>query len=440
MALKTSPIATLLFLGVLIGILSGCSTEVPQGPLIAREQAWQDNPKYIIGNDQTLLKWMNAKAPESTVFNPQSRWPNGLAESMTPLLVDWEDSCLNNTNKVSQSNEYFIVHNAYVSGNPILGSARLATIRIPTKGVKTVEFLIVRYNIKGLLAKTGGHVQLRFIFDEAHRPELLRADGSLDPVQPYLDDLIVSWEAWRPTGETWNFKEGLDPTKYRLTARLYAGDQRFLQDALRGAVWDCYPLDLSVSADAPDAVLSTGLLMGDALGRHLIWDMLEKGLIKDPTEEVKKAWKKEDLQKAEKMFAEEGIPQHLEKIYFNELKPGYHALERSCINMALEQIDQTMKRIYKRDHLGSWTDIHVAPTTIPSWFDDVVEGKDWKAFFEAPYALTWLINHKEVLPYKAYLPLKKAGLLQLNKKGKIIFYRYNYKETSPYGPLREKIM
>ena len=425
---------------VLAGLLSGCSTgKVPPGAPLDRVQEWHENPEYHVGNGDTLLEWIRCKTPETTVYNPEYRWPDGLATSMTPILVDWENSRWENSGETISSNYYILVRNVYVSGNPILGQTRLATIRIPARGVKTVEFVLVRYHLKGL-AKTSGHVQLRFVFHENHRPQVLNADGSPDQSQPALDDLIFSWEAWRPSGTAWDFKTGLDSENYKLTARLFAGSQRFLQDALRGAVWDCYPLDLSAHEDAADTVLLTGLLMGDTLGRNLIWNMLEDGLIKDPSDEVKKNWKTKDALQARKTFTWEEIPEYPGKIHSKEIDPGYHALQRSCINLTLEQIDLAMERVYEKHNLEPRTRIHLTQETIPRWFDDVVEGNGWGTLYRAPHALFWLMGHKEVLPYKSYRPLEKAGVLQLDKKGKPIFYRYGHKASSPYGPLNEKIM
>ena len=119
----------------------------------------------------------------------------------------------------------------------------------PLKG-KGPWYWRVGYYLKGL-AKTSGHIQLRFVFKQDHRPQLLDENNQLDREQPYLDDLFLSWEAWRPTNTPWEFAKGLDPDQYALSARMYSGPQRFLNDSLRGAVWDCYPLNIP-DADAAD--------------------------------------------------------------------------------------------------------------------------------------------------------------------------------------------
>lgn len=421
-------------------LLSGCATgKVPSGPPLERVSRWYETPDYSWGSATELKEWVNTETPTITANNPENRWPNGMAASMTPFIVDWMRSSWDLNDHKVDTNAYAIVKNVYVGGNPILGQVQLSTIRIPEGGVKKVEFIIVRYALKGI-AKTGGHVQLRFVFEENKRPELLNSDGSRNAESPYLDDLIISWEAWRPTQQKWSFKDGLNMDNYRLSARMYAGNQRFLQDLLRGAVWDCYPLDLSLTESMGDTILASGLLLGDGLARKLIWSILEEGLIIQPSGEVQATWEKQDKNLARRMLAMEAIPDSPIKPYIEELDPGYHAVQRSCINASLKQIDLAMEYLYQDQALGPWPGINVSPEKIPSWFDDVVEGNGWGTFYHAPYALLWIMGHKEIMPYKAYIPLMKAGLLELNKKGRPVFYRYGKKYSSPYGPLKDRIM
>ncbi|VGO21639.1 hypothetical protein [Pontiella sulfatireligans] len=50
------------------------------------------------------------------------------------------------------------------------------------------------------------------------------------------------------------------------------------------------------------------------------------------------------------------------------------------------------------------------------------------------------MSNKAIFPYKSYLPLKDAGMLQTDKKGKVIMYRYGHKLGSPYGELSRNLM
>lgn len=435
----TAKLKPILFYLLTIFLLSGCASNVPPGPSLKRVDRWYETPEYNWGNADTLKEWLNNPTPSITAYNPENRWSNGMAASMTPFIVDWAQSSWDLNDHKVDTNAYAIVKNVYVGGNPILGQVKLSTIRIPEGGVEKVELVIVRYALKGI-AKTGGHVQLRFVFAEDKRPELIESDGSLHAETPYLDDLIISWEAWRPTQHKWSFKDGLDIENYRLSARMYSGNQRFLQDLLRGAVWECYPLDLSRAESMGDTILASGLLLGDGLARKLIWPILEDGLIHQPTEEVKATWKKQDKDRARRMLAMEGIPESPIKPDIEELDPGYHAIQRSCINASLKQIELAMDYLHQEQKLTDWSGINVSPEKIPRWFDDVTEGKGWATFYDAPYAFFWFLSHKQIMPYKAFIPLKKASLLKLDEKGRPVYYRYGKEYSSPYGPLKDRIM
>jgi len=394
--------------------LLGCRSTPPVGPPLERVEQWNKKPVYRVGTEADLLQWLESGSAVSIIHTPEDRWPNDFAVCMSPFLVDWAASDVSGS-----TNEFVIVHNVQVGGNPLLGTSRYATIRIPEGGIERVEFVIVRYYLKGL-AKTSGHIQLRFVFKQDQRPELLDENGKLDREQPYLDDLFISWEAWRPTNTPWEFVAGLDPEQYALTARMYSGSQRFLNDSLRGAVWDCYPLNLP-DAEAADMLLWDGLLMGDSLTRRTILD-----LHKDASDEIKKK------------FAWQKIPDDPLKDLLKDTDLSYHALERSCITIALVQIEMAMQRIYADRKLGERPEIKYTLGEIPEWFNNVAKGN--VKFRHSLEALFWARHHKQILPYKAYLPLEEAGMLQTDKKGKIIMYRYGHKIGSPYGSLSRNLM
>jgi len=394
--------------------LPGCRSSVPIGPPLERVERWNGNPAYRMETEKDLLQWFEDKSPVRVVHTPEDRWPNGFAVCMSPILADWAASDVSGS-----TNGFVVVHNVQVGGNPLLGTSRYGTIRIPGGGIERAEFVAVRYKLKGV-GKSGGHVQLRFVFKEDRRPELLDGNGRLDREQPYLDDLILSWEAWRPTNTPWKFMDALDPEQYALTARMYSGSQRFLNDSLRGAVWDCYPLKLP-DAKAADIVLWDGLLMGDSLTRRIILEMGE-GI----SGEIKKklAW--------------QDIPNDPLKELLKEADLSYHALERSCITVSLAQIEAAMERVYAERHLGERQKIKCAPGKAPKWFDHAAQGK--AGIRHSFGALFWARHNKQIMPGTAYLPLKEAGLLQTDKEGKPIMYRYGHKIGSPYGALGRNLM
>jgi hypothetical protein len=402
--------------GIVLGfILSGCRSSVPVGPPLERVVEWNKNPVYNTLSEEKLLQRLEKSTPVEFVYTPEERWPNGFAACMSPLMINWSES-----NWTDSSNRFVIVRNVQVGGNPLLGLARYATIRIPFEGVKRVELVVVRYYLKGL-AKRSGHVQLRFVFEQDHRPELLNENGDLNPEQPYIDDLIISWEAWRPTNTPWKFAEGLNPEKYALTARMYSGSQRFLNDSLRGAVWDCYPLKLSGDKSA-ELLLWDGLVMGDLVARRSFSKLTN-----------------ERFSIAEKKMHSEQIPDGYIKELLKDADTSYQALDRSCITMALSLIELTMRRVHAGDTGVERTAVSYSPGKPPAWFDHIATGEK-RSIFQAIKAFFWAETHQQIFPYKSYIPLEEAGLLQTDKKGKVIMYRYGHKQGSPYGELKRNLM
>ena len=426
--------AVLLMCGL---FLAGCkSRDLPVGPPLERVTKWDANPQYTYDAETAILQWLESDSKMLFEFchTPESRWDNGLAACMSPFMVNWEASDLS-----SPDHKFVIVHGVQVGGNPILGTSRHATIRIPVHGIERVEFVIVRYHLKGP-ARLSGHVQLRFVFKEDSRPQLFDKQGNPDPAQPYLDDLIISWEAWRPTNTSWKFIAGLDPEQYTLTPRMFSGNQRFLNDSLRGAVWDCYPLQLPDVEGAADMILLNGLIMGDSLARKTIPPMLRDEL-KVRNSDLADKLDKKDLKQLHQQLDWDEIPDDWFKDLMKDADVSYHALKRSCISVSLLQIELALERLYNENELGIRKEIVWAPPgNIPAWFDKIVSDEESAGFFSGTRAFFWAMSNKEILPYKAYLPLKKADLLQTDKRGKIIRYRYGHKIGSPYGELSRNLM
>ncbi|MDF7807466.1 hypothetical protein P4E94_08455 [Pontiellaceae bacterium B12219] len=424
--------------GLLAGglLLSGCtSSKVAVGPPLERVIEWDANPQYDFGTEEGLLAWLNTDTPVSISLTPEDRWANQYAKCMDPFVVDWQQSNLTNSTQ-----GFVMVQNVQVGGNPILGTSRNGTVRIPVGAVERVELVVVRYRLKGL-GKYGGHVQLRFVFDQERRPELLDAQGNPDREQPYLDDLMVSWEAWRPTNTPWEFIAGLEPENYTLTARMYSGSQRFLNDSLRGAVWDCYPLKLPVGVQAEDTVLYCCLMMGDLATRKTLTDMMRAQLVADKGPDAGAQWTENEKEQARARFLWKAVPDEWFKQKMAHANLSYNSIERSCITCALLQIEVAMERLYDVKNLGPRTEIEWAPSgKLPAWFSDAVSDDKSGELFAAPRAFFWAINHKSIFPYKSYIPLEKAGMLETDKKGKIKRYRYGLKEGSPYGKLERNLM
>jgi hypothetical protein len=100
-----------------------------------------------------------------------------------------------------------------------------------------------------------------------------------------------------------------------------------------------------------------------------------------------------------------------------------------------------MERLYNEKNLGPRKKVDFLPAgEIPAWFSDVVSDPDSKHRLGGLRALFWVMAHKQILPPKAYRPLEKAGLLKMDRKGKVIRYRYGHKLGSPYGALGRNLM
>lgn len=417
-------------------ILNGCKApDLPGGPEVERVSAWNAEPAYHIGTAEELDEWMKQKTPSYIVHTPEDRWLNGFAECMNPFIVDWMQSDVG-----GGDSEYVMVHNVQVGGNPLLGISRHGTVKIQEQSIERIEYVIVRYALEGP-ARTGGHIQLRFVFKPDSRPQLFDANGNPDPVQPYLDDLMVSWEAWRPSNTPWKFISGLDPTQYELTARMYSGCQRFLNDSLRGAVWDCYPLQLPDHEEAEDMVLWCALIMGDSMARRTMTDMIMHDLKAEVGADFQNTWSKKQQDQMSRRLSWDEIPDNWFKATMQDADLTYHAIERSCISIGMLQIELAMERLYNEHDLGERKKIDWRPKgKIPDWFNDVVRGDGKGTYTQAPYAAFWALTHQEILPYKAYLPLKRADMLRKDEKGNIIRYRYGHKLTSPYGDINRNVM
>lgn len=414
--------------------LSACtSPKAQKGPALAQVIEWNDNPTYTIGSVDGLQTWLEQDTPVAIFRTPQSRWYNGLAGCMTPLVVDWETSKLNGTNS------YVIVNNVQIAGNPIYGTSQHATIKIFENSIERIEYIVVRYALHGP-AKSSGHVLLRFIFTKDHRPIIFDESGAPNKSQPYLDDLMISWEAWRPTATGWNFSKGLDKNNYALTARAYSGSQRFLNDSLRGAVWDAYPLNLPDHPKANDFVLFSGLIMGDILARRTLADLVENEILIQFSDDEEKLIDAQLLDAAKKRLEWEQIPDNLIANLLKDADLGYHSILQSCITVTQLQIELALTRLAEKYDVPHENHIRYKEDKLPKWFDAMEQGSTWDSVRYAPYALYWLFGHEEILPHKSYIPLQKAGVLQTDKKGRPILFRYEYKKASPYGNLKRNLM
>ena len=217
-----------------------------------------------------VLEWSRTDTPMVRVETARDELPGGLAMAMAPLMVHWNASSLG-----FGANDYYLVHNVNVFSNPIEGTTTLATVRVPAAGVESIEFVMVLSKV----AKTQtefGHAQLRFIFEAKKRPVILSIEGKPIPHRAEMKDLVLSWEAWRSPGASFDPVAGLDPQRYALSLRCFNGSVRYMSDSLFERPWTCYPIQLPDLPNAANEFLYVGLLLGDAVARQTIFGLLDR--------------------------------------------------------------------------------------------------------------------------------------------------------------------
>jgi len=361
--------------------------------------------------------------------------PNGLAAAMAPAIVDWRRSPLD-----GGDDDYFLVRNVNVGGNPVEGRSVLATVKVPRAGVVAAEWVLVLLRVLGKDV-SAGHGQLRLQFSGEKRPVVLNREGGPMWPDPHLDDLVFSFEAWRPPGTPFQPLAGLDPATYALSMRCYAGTQRFLEDGVCNRSWVTYPLDFGERPDVGDELLYAALVTGDSLARHTINHLLD-----NPDVNL-------DLEQAD--YPQVG-PQRIEELQslldrdqvpddpIAELTGGeisYHLLQRSCITMGLNVIDTCLHRVHHRHpELGPHRSLAVAPKHIPGWVSELAHADRRSTLLRLPGAMHWLAVNQNVLPDKSHRILEKAGLLRQGPDGQVLHHHYTLGEQTPYGRISETLM
>jgi hypothetical protein len=201
--------------------------------------------------------------------------PGGLAMAMAPVLVNWRESPLG-----FGPDGHYSVRNVNLFGDPVSGITLLGGVRMPAASIKRVEFVLVMSKLGSLEANIAGHAMLRFVFKDDCRPHVL-GDSAMAATHDWsLHDLILSWEAWRPPNAGFDPIAGLDPKKYALTLRAYAGSCRCLADTILDRPWRCYPLRLPDVPHFAEELLYVSLLLGDAVARHTIGGLLQHRITK----------------------------------------------------------------------------------------------------------------------------------------------------------------
>jgi len=382
-----------------------------------------------------LLDLLTEPYPLLRIRSGSDQLPNGLAAAMVPLVVDWRRSRL-----AGDPEDYYLVRNVNVGGNPVAGRSVLATVKVPRFAVTEAEWVLVILRLMGKDI-SAGHGQVRLRFAPGNGPVVLNREGGPMWPDPHLEDLVFSFEAWRPPGTPFQPLAGLDPRTYALTLRCYDGAQRFLEDGVSNHAWTCYPLDLSGRPGALDELLYTALVAGDSLARHMASHFLgDPGvnlLLEQP--DYPSASPRE-IEKLRTLLEMDRIPDDpIAEITGGDV--SYHLLQRSCITMGLSLINSCLHRIHHRHaELGKFESLSVAPREIPDWAAARAHADRRATLMRLPGALHWLAVNQNVLPDKSYAVLEKAGLLRRSPNGQLVRRRYALDDATPYGRIGDTLM
>ncbi len=382
-----------------------------------------------------LLDLLGKPFPLLSIHSNTEQLPNGLAAAMAPAIVDWQGSQL-----TGNDDDFFLVRNVNVGSNPVEGNIVLATLKIPLNGIIGAQWVLVMMRKLGK-DTLAGHGQLRMVFNPENCPVILNDAGNPRQPEPYVKDLVFSFEAWRPAGISFNPLAGLDPSTYALTMRCYAGSQRFLEDGVLSHSWVAYPLDLNDHPETYPSLLYTALVTGDSLARHTINHLLDNPRVHTELNQSDYPFiDPRQLNEFQQLLAQDLVP----KDPIADLMDGnisYHLLQRSCITMGLNVIDNGLHRLHRlHPELGEYQSLRVGAREIPSWINQLAHSNRRSTLMKLPGAMHWIMMNQSVLPDRSYVVLKDGGLLALNDRGEVMSQHFQLGGETPYGRISESLM
>jgi hypothetical protein len=385
----------------------------------------------------TLLDWAAEDAPTFRVRTATDALPGGYSAAMAPVLVNWR---MSNHREHGDADEYYIVRNVNLNGNPIEGVTNLCSVRIPACGVESAQYITVPLGAGGI--QIGGHGMIRLVFKEGSRAQVLSQAAEPVPGESDIRDLVFSWEAWRPPGVHFSMKKGLDPNTFGLTMRCYTGAQRFLEDALQKRDWTCYPLTLPDAQRGLNELLYVALVMGDSMARHAITRLLDTadpapGAAGETPADYPDA-AQEEVKALQEALLENRAPEN-PVADMTGGKISYQLLERSCVTMALEIVAVAAHRLTARLPADRQVRVRVTPENIPPWVDDMAHAGMAGIFVRMPHVMWWLMHNANVFPTRAYRILDDAGLLAHDGR-KVVKHHYKLFGETPYGKLVHNLL
>ncbi len=355
--------------------------------------------------------------------------PGGWAAAMAPVLVDWPAS--------QPDVDTYRIMNLNYGGNPLEGTTVLRTALVPASGIDRVEFIIVPLDPLGQHGIVA-HAMIRFVFAPEHLLVLLDDRGIPVFGDPGVEDLILSWEAWRGPGVDFQALAGMDPKTYGLSLRAFAGPQRFLEDYLQHRDWFAYTLTLPGDRDGNAELLKVMLAMGDGVARRTLGTIFSRAdrewLQHGPGtgREVAATWDRLRRAVIRGLSAEDSL------LFLPPDKLSYQTSQRSCATMALYCIDVAVARQSGGVHTGLPTlDEAIGP--VRPWMSEMAHADLAGLFLHSPVIMKYLVRHPQVIPTRIPDILDRAGLVR-HRDGHMLKVHYALDATPPYGDIRDNLI
>ncbi len=381
-----------------------------------------------------ILSWVEDETQSMRLRTDRDVLPGGYMAAAIPMLVDWPAS------EPYGDPAFFVLRHVNYGGNPFEKFTVLHSVRVPLDGLESIEFTLVPFGEGGRLGPLQ-HVQLRFIFESGKEPELLDLAGVETGADPRIPDLVFSWVSWRRPDVSWAFRKGMDDEAqiYWLSLRAFVGSQKFLEDALEGRDWYCYPLRLPGGKEGLAELFRSTVTLGDGVARDTLAHMLaggEEAWLKHtpPGNNAERDIHRQWNELLERIRASD--PQALAQVLLPPEQDTYHPLVRSCATLARHTVLLTVKRL-----IANGQDEGVVRDKLPEpllgatevWMKEFAHAGLGGLFLCAPLAMRYIMRHHETVPPDIPAELDAAGLLQRHN-GKRYRIHYSHKGTTPYGP------
>jgi hypothetical protein len=398
--------------------------------LIMDSKRGEGEADYSLPPPETLdardvAAFIDSEATTFRVRTTRDVLPGGYSAAMTPLLVDWEKSDLSTGGEI-------LLLNINHGGNPVSGITELRSAVIRPDRIREAQFIMVPLGGPEAIS----HGMIRFVFEEGGA-EFSGGDRGVAGKKEILEDLMISWEAWRAPGVDYKMMKGMDPETYELSCRAYSGPQRFLEDALMNRDWNMFKLNLPGGKSAYKELLLVALALGDGASRHSIVWMIE---------DAEKKWQEEGLGSDPEQAAAAGVWRALKERAGSASPPvddpradmtgrtGYQSLTRSCATMALYSVDLTVARLIEAGHPADGARPTQKPEMVdePDWMIELGSADIAGILVRTPKALAYARANPTVIPGNIPKALEEAGLLVMDG-GKPWNKRYSMQGDTPWG-------